>query len=46
MCAFKCVYGFVEELCVGEENMKVNYAFFREEGCIYVCECVCVWGEG
>lgn len=25
-----------EELCVGEENVEVNYAFFKGEGCIYV----------
>lgn len=28
---------------MGEENVEVNYAFFRGEGCIYVCAYV---GDG
>lgn len=38
-----CVEFYREELCVGEENVEVNYAFFRGEGCIYVCAYV---GDG
>lgn len=34
---YVCVEFYREELCVGEENVEVNYAFFRGEGCIYVC---------
>lgn len=31
---------FIERNCVGEENVKVNYAFFQRGG-VHICMCVC-----
>jgi len=37
VCVSVCVEFYREELCVGEENVQVNYVFFSGEGFIYVC---------
>lgn len=37
---YVCVDFYREKLCVGEENVEVNYAFYKREG-VHICMCAC-----